>query len=46
MRTNFQNENFSDALIEAIGEVGTVLARHFPPVRNDRNELSDDVIET
>ena len=46
MRTNFQNENFSDALIEAVGEVGTVLARHFPPVHSDRNELSDDVIES
>ena len=46
MRTNFQNENFSDALIEAVGEVGTVLATHFPPVHNDRNELSDDVIES
>ena len=46
MRTNFQNENFSDALLEAVREVGSVLARHFPEMRNDRNELPDDVIQS
>ena len=30
MRTHFQNENFSDALVEAIKEIGNVLARTFP----------------
>jgi uncharacterized membrane protein len=30
MRTHFQNENFSDALVEAIKEIGSVLASHFP----------------
>jgi uncharacterized membrane protein len=46
MRTHFQNEKFSDALIEAINEVGSVLATHFPQTVRDRNELPDDVIET
>jgi len=46
MRMHFQNEKFSDALIEAVNEVGNVLARHFPKVSEDTNELPDDVIES
>ena len=45
MRTHFQNEKFSDALIEAIKEVGSVLVTHFPQTVRDTNELPDDVIE-
>lgn len=45
MRAHFQNEKFSDALIEAVKEVGSVLARHFPKTSEDRNELPDDLIE-
>src|ERR1051325_5209140 len=46
MRIHFQNEKFSDALIEALKEIGTVLARHFPKTGEDTNELPDDVIES
>ena len=46
MRTHFQMEKFSVALIEAIQEIGNVLARHFPKTSRDTNELTDDVIET
>jgi len=46
MRTHFQNEKFSDALIGAVKEVGTVLAGHFPKTSGDTNELPDDVIES
>jgi len=46
MRTHLQNEKFSDALIEAIKEVGSILATHFPQTVKDTNELPDDVIET
>ena len=46
MRSHFQNEKFSDALIEAVKEIGSVLARHFPKTVRDTNELPDDVIET
>ena len=46
MRTHFQNEKFSDALIEAVKEIGSVLARHFPQTVRDTNELPDDVIES
>lgn len=46
MRTHFQNENFSDALIDAVNEVGTVLAGQFPKTVRDTNELPDDLIES
>jgi uncharacterized membrane protein len=45
MRTHFQNENFSNALVEAIKEIGSVLASHFPKTLGNANELPDDVIE-
>jgi uncharacterized membrane protein len=46
MRTHFQNEKFSDALVEAVGEIGSVLASDFPKTREDTNELPDDLIES
>jgi uncharacterized membrane protein len=46
MRAHFQNEKFSDALIEAVEEIGEVLASDFPKTREDMNELPDDVIES
>jgi len=46
MRTHFLTENFSDALIEAVKEIGTVLASHFPKTLGDTNELPDDIIES
>jgi uncharacterized membrane protein len=45
MRTHFQNENFSDALVEATREIGSVLASHFPKMLGKANELPDNVIE-
>jgi uncharacterized membrane protein len=30
MRAHFQNEKFSHAIVEAIGEIGNLLAAHFP----------------
>jgi uncharacterized membrane protein len=45
MRTHFQSEKFTDALIDAVKEVGSVLATHFPKTVRDANELSDDIIE-
>lgn len=46
IRTHFRNEKFSDALIEAVREIGDVLATDFPKTRSDTNELSDDLIES
>ena len=45
MRNHFQNERFSDAMVEAVNEIGNVLAREFPKTPQDTNELPDDVIE-
>ena len=45
MRTHFQNEKFSHALIEAISEIGKLLAAHFPKTLGNANALPDDVIE-
>jgi uncharacterized membrane protein len=46
MRVHFQNENFSQALTEAINEVGEVLAAHFPRTSANANELPDEIIES
>ena len=46
MRTHFQNEKFSDALIEAVGQIGEVFASNFPKTSGDANELPNDVIES
>jgi uncharacterized membrane protein len=45
MRTHFQNENFSDALVEAIKEIGKLLAAHFPKTPGNANELPDEIVE-
>src|SRR5213076_2531507 len=38
MRTHLQNEKFSHALVEAIHEIGNVLAAHFPGTPGNANE--------
>lgn len=45
MRAHFKKEEFTDALVEAIGTVGQSLAEHFPRQPDDRNELPDIVLE-
>ena len=45
MRMDFQAENFTDALVHAIGQAGDLLAKHFPRRPDDRNELPDTVEE-
>ena len=46
IRTHFRNEKFSDALVEAVREIGDMLASDFPKTRSDTNELPDDLIES
>jgi uncharacterized membrane protein len=41
MRDHFRNERFSDAIVDAIHDVGAVLAEHFPRRGSDANELPD-----
>ena len=36
--------NAADALARAIGEAGRLLEEHFPTVKDDTNELTDEVI--
>lgn len=38
-------ERLAEGFCEAVAEVGTLLARHFPPRSNDRNELDDHLVE-
>jgi uncharacterized membrane protein len=45
MRVHFQNENFTDALVEAIQETGKLLASHFPKRAASQNELPDQIVE-
>ena len=45
MRAHFQNEKFSHALVEAIKEIGKLLAAHFPKRPANANELPDQVME-
>jgi uncharacterized membrane protein len=46
MREHFRNENFTDALVEAIHEIGTVLATQFPKQAGRGNELLDQISES
>jgi uncharacterized membrane protein len=45
MREHFRNERFSDAIVDAIRDIGQVLSEHFPKRSIPSNELPDDVIE-
>lgn len=38
-------DRLADALVEAVNRSGALLAAHFPPGSNDRNELPDHVVE-
>ena len=40
----FRTEDYTGALIRVIEQIGEVLARHFPPQRDDRNELPDEIV--
>jgi uncharacterized membrane protein len=45
MRKHFQNEKFSNAIVEGIEEVGKLLAAHFPRTSANANELPDEIVE-
>lgn len=40
----FRQNKFADGIIEAVKQIGEVLAREFPMKAGDTNELSNDVI--
>jgi uncharacterized membrane protein len=45
MRGHFRNEKFSDALVDAIGDLGNALATHFPKGLTSGNGLADEIVE-
>jgi len=45
MRAHFQNEKFSHALVEAIKEIGKVLATYFPKTSKSADELPNDIVQ-
>jgi uncharacterized membrane protein len=45
MRGYFKANDFTDAVVHAIGQTGDLLAQHFPRRPDDRNELPDAVEE-
>jgi uncharacterized membrane protein len=45
MRDHFRNERFSDALVDAIKDVGAALATHFPRRSSSANQKRDDLVQ-
>jgi uncharacterized membrane protein len=45
MRQHFQQERFTEALVDGINDLQNVLAEHFPRQKGDQNELPDAVVE-
>lgn len=45
MREHFQHENFTQAIADAIHEIGDALAAHFPRTSNLTGSLPDEVVE-
>ena len=45
MREHFVNERFSDAMVDAIHDLGATLATHFPKQGGNADELPNSVIE-
>ena len=46
MRPQLQDGRYTDAIVAAVGEIGRVLAEHFPSAEGGgANELPDDVVE-
>ena len=45
MTGHFKREEHTEGLLHGINRAGELLAAHFPPEADDRNELPDDVIK-
>lgn len=43
VRERLRTEHFTEAVIHGVRKVGEVLARHFPPLAGDRDELSNEI---
>lgn len=45
MEPLLKHGDFTEAILAGVTNVGDVLAEHFPPLPDDRNDLSDAVVE-
>ena len=45
MQEHFRNERFSDAIVDAVPDIGAMLAAHFPKRSTDVDELPDEIVE-
>jgi uncharacterized membrane protein len=45
MREHFRNAKFSDAIVDAIHEIGAALAAHFPKRSRSTDSLPDQIVE-
>ncbi len=45
LSAHFRDGKFTDGLVETIGELGSVLAAHFPREAEDRDELPNEIDE-
>jgi uncharacterized membrane protein len=45
MADHFKAERFTDAIVDAIQDLGAVLSEHFPHHAGGQNELPDEIIE-
>jgi uncharacterized membrane protein len=46
MQNHFRSEQFSEAIVDAIRDIGSVLAEHFPGKADGTNELPDEIVES
>ena len=44
MQRRFKDGRFTEAIVEALGEVGGVLQQHFPRAPDDTDELSNKIV--
>jgi uncharacterized membrane protein len=45
MAQYFRRGQFTEGVVAAVAQAGIVLAHHFPPRPDDKNELPDDVVD-
>jgi uncharacterized membrane protein len=45
MESGLKRGEFTEALVEGVKKLGSVLAAHFPPIPDGKNDLSDAVVE-
>jgi uncharacterized membrane protein len=46
MQSHFRHEHFSEAIVDAVKDIGSVLAEHFPGKADGTNELPDEIVES